>query len=278
MGPFHDTTVNTAIIPEKWSNRFFQVLRTTLPFLESISNDWEGEIRSEGDTVNISEIEDFSDATELSEGAAGDTDAADINNIQLIINKRTYKDFKVTNRALLQSLSFVDALEEKAAFAIAKRIHQVIIDNIVPSASSPDHQIAYDSGTTLALADILEAKELLDTANVDMEGRFMTLGAAQWNDCLNITGVVSRDFIPTGSPLSTGKLENDILGFMPRMTTAASATSYFHHYSFMTMAMQQALNVELHNLGADGVRGSRVNSDILWGLKQMDSSRVVTIG
>lgn len=277
MGPYFDTTQSTAIIPEKWSARFYEVLRATLPFLDSISSEYEGEIQSLGDILNITEIEDFSEATELAEGAAGDTDVATMNNIQLVINKRTYKDFKVTKRAQLQSLPFVDALEEKAAYAINKRVQQVIIDNIVPSASSPDHQIAYDSGTTLALADILEAKELLDAADVPMEERFMTLGSGAWNDCLNITGIVSRDFIPSGSPLSTGRLEQDIVGFMPRMTTVVGTTSYFHHRSFLTMAMQQGLNVAVHDLGQSGERASRLNSDLLWGLKLMDNERVVTI-
>lgn len=277
MGPFQDTTANTAIIPEKWSARFYEVLRPSLPFMDSVSTDYEGEIRGLGDIINISTIEDFSEASELSEGAAGLAEAATISGQQLTINKRTYKDFQVTNRAQLQSLPFVDALEEKAVFAINRRMHQVIIDNIVPSASSPDMQIAYDSGTTLALADLLEAKELLDDQDVPFEDRYFTYGSAAGNDLLNITGIVSRDFIPSGSPLSSGQISNDILGFMPRMTTVVGTTTYFHHKSFLTMAMQQGLNIEVHNMGADGVRASRVNSDILWGLKQLDSKRCVTI-
>lgn len=277
MGPYQDTTANTAIIPEKWSARFFEVLRPTLPFIESVNYDYEEEITDLGDLVNISQIPDFSDATELAEGAAGDTDAVTVTGQQLTINKRTYKDFKVTKKAQLQSLSFVDSLEEKAVFAINKRMHQVIIDNIVPSAAAPDHQIAYDAATTLALADILEVKELLDAADVPMENRYMTLGSAQWNDLYNITGFTSRDFIPTGSPLSSGQFQTDILGFMPRMTTVVGNTAYFHHKSFLTVAMQQMLNVSVHDLGPSGIRALRTNSDILWGLKQLDNKRVVTL-
>lgn len=274
---FHTTSTNSAIIPEIWSGRFFEVLRATLPFVDSISNDYEGEIRDMGDIVNISTISDFDDATELAEGASGDTEVATISGQQLVINKRTYKDFKVTKEASLQSLPFVDSLREKAVFSINKRIQQVIIDNISPSTSSPDHVIGYTSGTTLALLDILAAKELLDTQNVDMNGRFMTIGAAQWNDLFSIQGFTSRDYIPSGSPLSSGNFQTDILGFMPRMTTVVGNTAYFYHPSFMTMAMQQSLNVVEADLSVIGVRGMRVNSDILWGLKQLDNKRVVTI-
>lgn len=273
----YNTTVAANLIPEVWSARFYEVLRVTLPFIDCVTTDWQQEIKALGDTVNISEIEDFDEATELAEGAQGTTDSEAINNIQLLINKRTYKDFKITNRAELQALPFVDKLREKAVFSINKRVQQLIIDNIVPSASTPDHQIAYDSGSTLALADILEAKELLDDENVADEDRFMTLGSAQWNDLYNITGLTSRDFIPSGSPLASGQFNNDILGFMPKKTTAAGAVAYFHHKSFMTMAMQQELNIQEFDLGVTGERGVRINCDILWGLKQMSNVRVVTI-
>lgn len=64
---------------------------------------------------------------------------------------------------------------------------------------------------------------------------------------------------------------------MPKMTNVVSSTSYFFHPSFLTMAIQQQLNIELFNLGVDGVRGSRLNVDILYGIKQLDDERVVSI-
>lgn len=273
----YDTTQAANITPEIWSARYYEVLRTSLVFQESINSNWQNEISALGDTLNISEIEDFDNATELAEGAQGSTEATAINNFQLLINKRTYKDYKVTNRSQLQSLPYMDALRDKAIFAILKRVQQVIIDTISPSTSAPDHVISYDSGSTLALADILEGKELLDVADVPEEDRYMTVDAPQWNDLFNITGFTSRDFIPSGSPLTTGMFNTDILGFIPRKTTAASATTYLYHKSFMTMAMQQELNIEVFNLGVTGERTFRTNVDILWGLKQLGNNRVVTI-
>lgn len=132
------------------------------------------------------------------------------------------------------------------------------------------------------LADILEAKELLDTANVAMDGRIMTLGSAQWNDLFNITGFTSKDFIdqmfvPAGSPLNTGNVPNTLLGFEPKMTTVSGNTAYFNHPSFLTVAFQQNLEISVHDQRVIGLRGDRVTADILWGVKQLDDERVVTI-
>lgn len=273
-----NTTVSAAIIPEIWSARFFGVLRASLPFMSSVNMDYNEEIRSLGNIVNISTIADFDEANELAEGAAGDTDLPTMSKQQLTINKRVYKDFSVTDESQLQSLPYMDSLREKAVYAINKRMQQIIIDTIVPSAAAPDHTIAYDNGTTLALADILEAKELLDTQNVDMANRSGIMGAAQWNDMFNITGFVSRDFIPAGSPLTSGDFNTPICGFTPKLTTVVGNTSYWTHPSFLTLAVQKQLGVKVFDLGSEGVRAFRVNTDVLMGVKQLSNVRVVTIG
>lgn len=272
------TTTNTAVIvPEVWSQRQYQVLVDFLPFIDSVDRNHEGEISSLGDIVNIHSVPEFSAASELVEGAANDADAVTITSQQLTINKRVAKDFIVTKRAQLQSLPFMDDVRDKAIFAINKQIQQIIIDAISPSASSPDHVISYDAGTTLALADILEAKELLDTQNVPMENRVAVMGAAQWNDIFNITGFISRDFIPAGSPLTSGAIVTPIAGFMPKMTNVVSTTSYWFHPSFLTLAIQDQLSVAIYDLGVEGVRAARINVDLLLGVKQLDDERVVSI-
>jgi len=271
------TTETTAIIPEVWSARFYDVLLPSLPFNDLISRDYEGEIANLGDIVNISTIPEFGEASLLVEGAAADADSISITGQQLVINKRVHKDYIITKKSQLQSLSFMDGVRDKAVFSIMKKMQSLIIADIVPSAATPDHQIAYDSGSTLALADILEAKELLDAADVPDSDRCGVMGSAQWNDLFNITGFVSRDFIPAGSPLTEGAIKSPIAGFMPKMTTEVGNTSYWFHPSFMTMAIQDNLNIDVFNLGVDGVRGSRVNVDLLMGIKQLDNLRVVSI-
>ena len=270
-------TETAAIVPEIWSSRFYDVLVDRLPFIDSVDRSFEGSIQALGDIVNISTLPEFSTASTLAEGAKGDAEAVTITGQQLTINSRAYKDAIVTKKSQLQSLPFMDQLRDKMIFSIMKKMQADIISAILPSASSPDHAISYDSGSTLALADILEAKELLDTQNVMEENRVAVMGAAQWNDIFNITGFTSRDYIPAGSPLTSGSIPTPIAGFMPKMTNVVSSTSYFFHPSFLTIAVQQSLNIEMFNLGVDGVRGTRVNADVLYGIKQLDDERVVSI-
>ncbi len=153
----------------------------------------------------------------------------------------------------------------------------MIIAATVPSSSAPDHTIAYDSGTTLALADILEVKELLDNQDVPMANRHMVVGAAQLNDLFNVAGFMSSDFGVSNAPLINGGLPSQILGFMPHFTSVAGNTSYWFHSSYQTIAAQQGMSVTEYDLGVDGKRARRINCDTLLGIKQLDNTRVCTL-
>lgn len=278
-----DQTMGTAteldgITPELWSSAFYPTLLANLPFAASVSRDWEGEIQALGDTVNINDFPQFDVAQDILEDERADADSVTANKQQLVVNKQVVKDYILTKRAMRQSLDAQTKLRDLALYSIMKRMQQIIVAEIVPSASAPDHTIAYDSGTTLALADILEAKELLDTADVEENGRVMIVGPAQQNDLFNITGFTSRDYIPAGSPLTSGAIATPVLGFELKWTTEVSSTAYCFHPIFLTMAVQQVPDVKVHDLGADGTRATRVNLDVLFGVKQLSNKRVVTIG
>ncbi len=264
----------SVIVPEIWSTRFYEVLLQSNPFQSLISKDYEGEIANLGDTVKISTIPEFSEAEVIEEDQRANADAVTITQQNLIINKRIVKDFKVTKRSLLQSLPYMDQVRDLAAFSIMKKIQDIIIELTIPTGANA---LAYDSGTTLGLADILEGKELLDENNVPGSDRFMVMGSAQLNDIFNINGFTSSDFLISGAPLVTGEIPEMLLGFNPAFTTAVGNVTHLFHRSYFTMAAQQGMAVEEFNLGVNGERGSRINTDWLGGFKQLDNSRVVTL-
>ena len=267
----------SAIVPEVWSANYYDVLLADLAFSSVISTDWQGEIADLGDTVNISSFPEFDEGEELAEDERSDAKAITVSGLQLIINKRVVKDFIVSKRAIIQSLSHMDKLRQMAIYSILKKIERTIIETIVPNAATPDHSIAYDSGTTLALADILEAKELLDAQNVPAADRHIVMGSAQINDLFNLVGFMSSDFAMTGGGLQSGQVPTQLLGFMPHFTTLVGNVTHLFHKSFMTMASQQGMDVKEYDLGVDGKRATRVNLDVLYGLKQLDGLRVVTL-
>jgi hypothetical protein len=273
------STEMSAIVPEVWSARFYDVLLAQLPFASLIDNSYEGEIKDLGDTVNISSFPEFDSGVELAEDARNDAESITVSGQQLVINKRVAKDFIITRLATLQSLAHMDKLRELAVYSLMKKMQSIIVAAIVPSPSAPDHTIAYDSSSTLALADLLEIKELLDAQDVPAGDRSAVLGAAQMNDLFNITGFTSSDFLlaQSGAPLATG-LVPPLVGFNVSMTTEVGNTSYYFHKSFMTIAVQDPVRVMEYDLGVDGIRGTRVNCDVLFGIKQLDNLRVATLG
>lgn len=271
-------TEASVLVPQQWSQNYYDVLLASLPFSSIISRDYEGEIQALGDRVKISTLPEFVDAEIVDEADRVDAVAVTATQQELLINKMVVRDFMVTSRALLQSIPFMEKLKEYAIYSINKKIEKEIIALIVPNAATPDHSIAYDSGTTLQLADILEAKELLDAQNVPMSDRHVILGSAQLNDVFNINQFVSADYIASaGAPVQSGELPGLLAGFKPAFTTLVGNVSYFFHSSFMTIAAQKGMTVSEHDQNVNGLRATRVNCDTLIGIKQLDGLRVVSI-
>jgi hypothetical protein len=268
-----------AIVPEVWSARWFPTLLENLVWSASVARDYEGEIADLGDTVNATQFPQFGDANDMQEGETNDAAAITLTKIQLVINHMVVQDFIVTSKALAQSLDAQEKLMEHAFFSILKKIDQIIFNDVVPSAAAPDHSIAYDSAQTLALADLLEAKELLDLQNVpDVGQRQGVLGVAQYNDLFNIAGFTSRDFSPNANALSQGAITAPVLGFNIKFTTMVGAVCSFFDPIFMQMAVQDQPAPKVYDLGGvDGRRQFRVNQTVLFGNKQFDSLRVVQI-
>lgn len=267
-----------AVVPQVWSKLWYPTLLENLLWVESVATDYQGDIQALGDTVNISQFPEFGDAVDLAEGDRNDAAAITVANIPLVINHEVVQDFIITRKAARQSLEAQEKLREHAFFSILKKMDYIINNDVAPSTSSPDHVISYTSGTTLALADMLAAMELLDTAKVPNVGqRRLNTGVAQHADLFNVTGFTSRDFIPNASALAQGAITTPVLGFTVKFSTNQGNTSTFYDPSFMQLAVQESPVPEVFNLGVDGVRAFRTNMTVLFGNKQADNKRVVQI-
>lgn len=266
-----------AIVPELWSPKFYPTLKDQLPFISSVATDYEGEITALGDTVHMPNVPHFDVAQDITEDEAVDADAVTVTKTSLVVNKQVAKDFIITKKGMIQSIDAQNALRDMAIHSIMRRMQDIIVAEIVPSSSAPDHQITFTSGTTLALADLIAAKKLLDAQDVEEANRQLITGSSQINDLFNVTGFVSRDFIPAGSPLTSGQIATPVLGFMPKWSSRVGNTAYLFQPIFLQMAVQQMPDVEVVSLGASGKRATRVNMDVLFGVKQVSNLRVVSI-
>ncbi len=267
----------SVIVPQFWSSKYYDVLLAALPFNSLLDSSYQGDISALGDTVKISTVPEFADAVEISEDQRNDAEGLTVTQQSLTINRMVVKDFIVTNKAQLQSLPIMDKLRDLAIYSIQKKMQSLIIDISIPSASAPDHQIAYGSSTTLALVDILAVKELLDLQDVPASDRHCVLGAAQVNDIFNITGFTSNQFTQTVGLLNSGNMPPALMGFVPHMTTVVGNTSRWFHRMYATMASQMGMDVAVYDLGVDGKRAARVNCTTLFGLKQLDNTRIVQL-
>lgn len=269
-------TVDTefdAVVPEFWSTNWYPTLLERTPWVSVIGKDYENEIRQLGDTVNITTLPQFGEARDLPEGVANDAAKITLGNTKLLINKQTVQDFIVTSRAEKQGLPVQMKIMDLCFFSIVKKMQKNIIAAISPS-TSPDHTQAYDSGTTLGLSDWIAAKQALDDQNVSEMARQAILDSAQLNDLFNISGFMSRDFIPNAQGMQTGAIQTPILGFDVKWTTEADGVSTFFSPEFLQMAVQEDPVPKLFDLGVKGLRAKRVNMTVLYGIKQIDGLRV----
>lgn len=269
-----------ALTPEVWSAAWYPTLLEALPFNDSVASDYEGDLRALGDKVNVTSFPQFAQAEVILENQKVDADGVTATALSLTVDSMIVKDFIITNLAQIQSLDASNALRDLAFFSIMKKMQSIIVGKIVPSASAPDHTISYTAATTLALADLIAGKKLLNAQNVVEDGSWtMVTGSNQWNDLFNITGFTSRDFMGgADSPLASGQIMGRVLGFVPKWTTEVSTTTYLFHPMFMQMVVQKSLGVEVFNQGVDGRRSTRVNCTLLMGAAQLSNLRVVQIG
>ena len=266
----------SAIVPENWSEKFTDVLRANRPLLAKVARTYEGDVQR-GDTVRIPSLADGT-AVILAEGAAADAVASTSTTSSLVVDEMVAIDHIVTTQGELQSISFMNHLRDGMVNAISQKMETQLFAAISPSTSAPDHVISYDSGSTLARADILEAKDLLDIQNVPVDNRCLITGTAQMNDLLTVDQLINADYGNGGMGTVNGYLSKPVLGFEAASTTNANTTTYLFHPSFLQMAVQKSLSIKIDDLSVLGQRGFRVSASLLFGYVQLHNDRVVTIG
>lgn len=274
-----DVSHAAAIIPEIWSDNFQPTRLAMFAFESSVAQDYAGEISQLGDTVNVTLLNEFSEADLLDEGDAASAEAPTMNNLPIQVTSQATKDWILTERTIRQAIDPDMQLRNLAFHSIFKRIERSIIEAVSPSSSSPDHVAEYAAASTLALADILAAKTALDDADNPAEGRYMVARPNEFNDVYNISGFTNRDFIGDGAtPLTSGAITTPLLGFSPRMTTVISDdTTYFYHRLAIQLIIQDQPSVKVFDQGVDGRRTMRTNTTALYGLRQMDNQRIYTV-
>lgn len=118
----------------------------------------------------------------------------------------------------------------------------IIVQLKLVSTAAPDHLLDYANSPTdtLAQADILEARRLLNVQSVPMQDRFLVVSPDQEKALLSIADFVRADAYGSANGLMNGELGR-IYGFTVLMhTSLAGVDSLAYHKSHAGMAMQIA--------------------------------------
>lgn len=166
------------------------------------------------------------------------------------LNLDKYKASLVEIERIADAQSAV-AVKEEAFRRIASSIVQAMEEEAntvlqATSASAPDHRVEYATGSTLAKADILNARKLLRLQNAwkndgDM---FMAIHPTQEEDILSISDFIHADTYGNPNGIQNGELGR-IFGFRVVVSNNVTEdTSLFYHRTHAAFARQWDIQLE----------------------------------
>ena len=263
-------------IPEMWAPRMYAELRNKVAFLNFFSREYEGAIRTVGDTVKVQQLVAPSAEILTSDKAQFNTLPVTISNIDIVANKRASAAFEFTDLAQLQSLEFQSEAQQSLVFAIRKKLEQDIIAALIPSSSAPDHQIAPAAASALAAVDLATLRTLLSTALVPVENRALLLAPSYYGDLMTSTQIMSRDF--TAGNNSQSGVVDSFMGFQVMEHNLLDADVGFAvHPSALQLVMQQEVRVKISDLHSQNKYGYLLSADFVYGFTLADNKRIVKI-
>lgn len=264
------------LIPEIWSAKMYQELRNDVMFANIFSREYEGEIRSFGDTVNVQQIVAPTGEILTDDKAQFNSSTMQVNRIAITANKRASAAFEFTDMVQLQSMSFQQDAQEALLHAIRLKLENDIIAALVPSASNPDHQISPASASDLASADLGTIRTLLSAAKVPVSNRKLLLAPSYYGDLLSKTQVTSSDFV-SGNSAQAGVI-SQFMGFeIMEHNLLPADVGYAVHPSALLLVMQQDIRIKISDLHSQNKFGYLLSADFVYGFTLADSTRLVKV-
>lgn len=160
-----------------------------------------------------------------------------VDTISLDKNKAIY--------AALEKIAEVQAtpnVEAEIVMEMAKELalqvdKDIYTELLLASAAAPDHRIAF-VGASVAEADLLEARYLLNVQNVPMDGRFLVVAPDQEKALLGISNFIRADAYGSAGGLINGEIGR-VFGMTVVMSNVATASrAIVYHKSAVGFAQQ----------------------------------------
>lgn len=198
-------------IPTVWSARLLQNLQKTLVYGQAavINRDYEGEIRSYGDTVKINNIGRISVGDYTKNTDMDDPETLTDETRTLVIDQAKYFNFQVDDvDKIQQNPKLMDEAMREAAYALRNAADQFIASHYTDAY----HQIGNDATPVEptkndAYEYLVDLSVKLDEADIPEQGRFVIV--PPWYE-----GLMLKDdrFVKTGSLPAEDRLVNGVIG------------------------------------------------------------------
>ena len=142
------------------------------------------------------------------------------------------------------------------------------------SVADPDHRITFDSATTLAEADILEAIKLLDSQNVPFSDRYLAIHPNQKEDLMAITRFTQMNGMgQAGADALQKGMIGEVHGLKVLLSTNVTADkSLVYHSSAVGFAVQQGVQLRADRANAEEF-GTDYSGLIVYGTVTADSGK-----
>ena len=262
-------------IPKVWSAKILQHMRNNLVYAGLVNRDYEGEIKSFGDSVKIFSTGDVTIKDmkpRLTTGGSGSStiraidgpEAMSVEERILIVDQEKYFHFGVDDVDKVQMLKdLMTEYTNSASYGLQVAIDKYLADKMVKEATvkigTQEQPITVNEENLYS--QIVRAKIALDRANVPNEGRFIVLSPEFEGLLLN-----DRRFIYAGTENSENALRNGKVfkaaGFdiaiSNNVPVEGQVSKIVASYKGSTTFAQQLLETEayrVHNGFGDAIKG-----------------------
>lgn len=264
----------SGIIKQEWSMQFYEELRPELGIAGLVSNEYEGEITSWGDRVNVSTMATPGRAQiRTNDNEAYNTQQPSLTTQQLVVDREAIYAVDVTDWArYVAQPNAQEEVRKIMVHEVARSIDEYILGLFNPASSQ--------SGvSSIGKSHFAQAQRVLNLANVPMLGRIALVDEYYLEQILQINEILSRDYNPVSSAFLSGKIKDPIYGFQIYVSNLLpQKTAHFFHPSFMQLAVQRGGDYKEMDLeSSTNVPSMRVRVSSLFGAKQFDGNRLFKV-
>lgn len=259
-------------IQKFWSPLFSKELRAQLLLGSLVNKDYQGEIKQEGDTVYVSQINAPAGSMKTVgvDADTFDSDSLVTSRIPIVANKRATAAFEFSDLVALQSQLGSQDSEIRASllYSVEKQINDYLYSIVSPSVAAPDHVL--NLVPTMNASQILSIRLLAAQAKwLANKGWYGLMDPQYYNDVLAATTMTSRDYVEGDKPTVSGQIATQRFGFnLLEDNSRAPGKAIFFHPDFMHLVMQTEVRFKISDLHAVKKFGYLISVDVVFGAAQ----------